>query len=181
MIFSSIHLSNQLSNLFKNHKVLGKDFVTVNHVFRLNHFTPSDAKFKSHFDTSFADKQRDYYSKYTLLIYLTGGKGKNVLRIEDQSFDEIDPMSCIIFDQKYEHEGNPYEDNDKIFIRTELIYKISVDYDEKVASYFNKACYFTKESIINNSEEFKHYSSELFNKVAALRYGRIYGDTKPNS
>lgn len=178
MIFSSINLSNQLTKLFKDHEVLGKDFVTVNHVFRLNHFTPSDKKFKSHFDTSFADKAQDHYSKYTLLIYLTSGEGKDLLKIEDQSINSIDAMTCIIFDQKYEHEGNPYKEGDKIFIRTELIYKIDVYYSTKAATYFNKACYFTKEGIISNSPEYQQHSSDLFNKVAALRHSKTYKDVK---
>lgn len=130
------------------------DFSHVNNVFRLNNFAPGDKKFKSHYDTPFADKSNDLYSKYTMIIYLTGNTyppkdgstSPPPLRIADINFAQIKPNQCIIFNQKFEHEGNAYDDNDKIFIRTELIYKIKdFKFDKSIAEMFNRACYMTKE------------------------------------
>lgn len=103
-----------------------------------------------------------------------GTANAHPLRIGDVHFDKIEPMTGVIFSQDYEHEGNPYVDNDKIFIRTELIYKSKNAFkknDPKIAKMFNIACYATKESVFD--PELKQYSSELFNQVAQLRYGLL--------
>ena len=76
----------------------------MNYVFRLNKFEPSDRKFESHYDTPYYDRDNRHISRFTLLIYLTGGKGKPVLRIEDLFLDQIEKMTCVIFPQSLEHE-----------------------------------------------------------------------------
>lgn len=155
LIFHSNKLSYALTNMIDRSTFFYKrNFSHVNNVFRLNNFAPGDKKFKSHYDTPFADKLNDLYSKYTMIIYLTGNTypkkdgsfSPPPLRIGDINFDQINPNQCIIFNQKHEHEGNAYGENDKIFIRTELIFKIKdFKFDKNIAEMFNIACYMTKE------------------------------------
>ncbi|EAR95141.2 hypothetical protein TTHERM_00644660 (macronuclear) [Tetrahymena thermophila SB210] len=170
LIFHSNQLSYALTKMIDESDFFDKkNFRQVNTVFRLNNFAPGDQKFKSHYDTPFADKSKGLYSKYTMLIYLTGNqKVQNEqppLQIEDIVFDKIKKNSCIIFDQQFKHEGNAYFDNNKIFIRTELIYKMDgLLYDQKVAQMFNMACYMTKE--IGQQQ----YSADLFNQCVKMRY-----------
>lgn len=83
MIFSSLFLADALlelieSSINKNQifNEIGTNLKSVNHVFRLNCFSPESSNFKTHYDTPFSDNQRKLYSKYTLLIYLTGGSNK---------------------------------------------------------------------------------------------------------
>ena len=170
VIFKSNKLSHLFNNAIKNTNDddICDNFYSTNTVFRLNKFSPSDKKFKSHYDTPYVDKFRKRVSKYTMLIYLTGGYNSDLLKFNNLSISEIQPMTCIIFDQKYEHEGNPYLDCDKIFIRTELIYyEDYINEDNEVAENFNIACYFS----INSQDDIslKDYSSELFNIVMKQR------------
>ncbi|EWS74592.1 hypothetical protein TTHERM_000675819 (macronuclear) [Tetrahymena thermophila SB210] len=170
LIFHSNQLSYCLTEMINRSNFFDKkQFMKVNNVFRLNNFAPGDKKFKSHYDTPFADKSLGLYSKYTMLIYLTGNKEAQnkqpPLAFENISFKKISENSCIIFDQQLQHEGNAYFDNNKIFIRTELIYKMDgLNYNEKVAQMFNMACYMTKEI------DQQQYSADLFNKCVKMRY-----------
>ncbi|KAL4465212.1 hypothetical protein ABPG74_001926 [Tetrahymena malaccensis] len=170
LIFHSNQLSFSLTKMINESEFFDKkNFRQVNNVFRLNKFAPGDKKFKSHYDTPYADKSNRLYSKYTMLIYLTGNSKqqnkKPPLKIQNIIFDQIKENTCIIFDQQFEHEGNAYFDNNKIFIRTELIYKMDgLGYDENVANMFNMACYMTKE--INQQQ----YSANLFNQCVKMRY-----------
>ncbi|KAL4461524.1 hypothetical protein ABPG74_016148 [Tetrahymena malaccensis] len=170
LIFHSNQLSYSLSKMIEKSTFFDKkNFRHVNNVFRLNSFAPGDKKFKSHYDTPFSNKSQNLYSKYTMIIYLTGNKQINQnqppLTIEDYVIDQIQENYCIIFDQKCQHEGNSYLDNNKIFIRTELIYLIKNQIqDENVARVFNMACYMTKEP------NYQQYSADLFNKCVKMRY-----------
>ncbi|KAL4483239.1 hypothetical protein ABPG74_019265 [Tetrahymena malaccensis] len=170
LIFHSNQLSFSLTKMINESEFFDKkNFRQVNTVFRLNNFAPGDKKFKSHYDTPYADQSNGLYSKYTMLIYLTGNsKNKNKqppLKIKNIVFDQIQENTCIIFDQQFEHEGNAYFDNNKIFIRTELIYKMDgLGYDENVAKMFNMACYMTKEI------DQQQYSANLFNQCVKMRY-----------
>src|SRR5581483_3146626 len=81
----------------------------------------------------------------------------------------IENFTGIIFDQQYEHEGNCYLDNDKIFLRSELIYyEPNLEYNSEAAKLFNISCYLTKQSIFN--KEINHYSNDLFNQAVKFRY-----------
>ena len=75
----------------------------------------------------------------------------------------------MIFDQKYEHEGNPYLVGDKIFIRTELIFEMPCNYEfvPDVAKYFNISCYLTGQSMFE--AELQKYSNQMFNHTCKLR------------
>ncbi|KAL4470498.1 hypothetical protein ABPG74_012109 [Tetrahymena malaccensis] len=170
LIFHSNQLSFSLTKMINESEFFDKkNFRQVNTVFRLNNFAPGDKKFKSHYDTPYADQSNGLYSKYTMLIYLTGNsKNKNKqppLKIKNIVFHQIQENTCIIFDQQFEHEGNAYFDSNKIFIRTELIYKMDgLGYDENVAKMFNMACYMTKEI-----DQYQ-YSANLFNQCVKMRY-----------
>jgi len=165
-IFKSSKLSSVLTNELKKNVINSFEF--VNHVFRYNNFEPSDMKFVSHMDTPYSDKQNSLYSKYTLIIYLTSGEANPVLKIQNENINKIHEFQCILFDQKYEHEGNPFISGNKIFIRTELIGKYkNVEHNDDVAKMFNIACYMSKESIFN--EELSKYSNDCFNQAAKMR------------
>ena len=133
-----IKLYNTLIRILPEEMTNG--LVKVNNVFRYNKFLPSDYKFESHMDTPYIDSLNKHYSKYTMIIYLTSGNNpiESVIKFKEASTDDKeteyleegkiksielgkDELMCVIFDQKYEHEGYPYLDGTKIFIRTELI------------------------------------------------------------
>jgi len=75
-------------------------------------------------DTPYYDRANQHISKYTIIIYMSGGKGNPALRIgggedgkERESvveFNTLCDMQCVIFDQKYEHEGSAYADKNKV-------------------------------------------------------------------
>lgn len=165
----------QMNKLFNN-------FYKVNDIFRLNKFVPSDNEFKIHFDTPFVDKQKNIYSKFTMLIYLTSGRNENgclSFPSIDADITEINAGDVIIFDQRLEHIGRPFENGEKIFLRSELIYYglNELLQDKLIAEEFNKACYFQKEVLTNvktyDEDEsliiLEKYSSDLFNHTMMLR------------
>lgn len=182
-IFLSIKLSDILTNELK--KIADEKFLTnfrmVNSVFRFNKFKPTDNLFKRHYDTPFSDKSHSMYSKYTMIIYLTSGENpKGILKFnEDEIIQSIKTGNCIIFDQSKNHKGRPFIDEDKFFIRTELIYYIpphEMEQDSNLASYFNSACYFTKMS--KTSPEYSLHASRLFNELAPLRFQETRDEIK---
>ena len=179
-IFSSEKLSEYLTNAIKN--LNDKDlsdpaFMFVNYVFRYNKFRKGEKSFLSHFDTPFYDPIKKLYSKYTLILYLTEGKSdpNPVISFQNQKVRILEiktggKIRGIIFDQKYEHEGNSFIDNDKIFIRSELIYNFSADslnYCELISKQFNIACYLTKQSLFK--PELQKMASDYFNQIAEAR------------
>lgn len=173
-IFSSKQLAESLkdsilkSDLLKLKSFQGFQF--VNHVFRYNKFACQDGKFKSHYDTPYYDSEARQYSKYTLLIYLTGGKGNPAFKIgESWILETIPEFTCIIFDQGFIHEGQCFMDNDKIFIRSELIFTCYKNFenDPLIGKIFNMACYMTKESIFH--PELSEYVNNAFNHAAKMR------------
>jgi len=178
-IFASRTLGNSLTSAIKNYipdkNLINEDFEFVNYVFRYNKFKPSDRKFTSHYDTPYHDPSLQYYSKYTLLLYLTSGMADPILSIDNGKLNinqiENDGLiKGVIFDQKYEHEGKSFIDSDKIFIRSELIYDYSgekLTFDLEISRKFNIACYMTKQSVFN--PELEKYASDCFNQVAQAR------------
>lgn len=150
-----------------------KEFHSVNNIFRYNNFIPSDNKFTSHFDTPYRGEH--VMSRYTLIIYLTGGSNtKPVLTIDDHKIFLMEKATAVLFHQKYEHEGNPYLDSDKIFIRTEVICKGAKLYSDQLVpndacKVFNSACYFTTQS--TKLGELSTYTSKLFNLSTQLHFG----------
>lgn len=155
-------------------------FSRCNTVFRYNRFDVGDEDFKSHYDTPYVDREKNELSKYTILIYLTRcHNDKGLLNFDGISINDIYPGDVYIFEQQLLHSGSaPENEGSKIFIRSELIFDELSDheYDENIASLFNKACYFSRESIQMEEEsklEIKKYSSHLFNSTMKARM-RLY-------
>jgi hypothetical protein len=148
-------------------------FSHVNPVFRCNRFEPGDAKFHRHHDTPYYDAARQQVSRYTVLIYLTGGSASPALDITGRAaLDTIEALTCVIFEQRYEHEGAPYRDGRKVFLRTELVFTDpEVTHDPEIAALFSKACYWTGESVF--LPELARRADEYYNRVAAAHWSGL--------
>ncbi|XVQ13277.1 hypothetical protein ACQP1W_12265 [Spirillospora sp. CA-255316] len=148
-------------------------FSHVNPVFRCNRFEPGDDGFHRHRDTPYHDAARHHVSRYTVLLYLTGGSAAPALDlVEGGALAEIDPFTCVIFDQRYEHEGAPYRDGRKVFLRTELVFTDpEVTHDPEIGALFSKACYWTGESVF--APELARHADACYNKVAAAHWSGL--------
>ncbi|GAA2210264.1 hypothetical protein GCM10009850_057230 [Nonomuraea monospora] len=149
---------------------VAQGFSHVNPVFRCNGFEPGDANFHLHRDTPYHDAARRHISRYTLLIYLTGGTGSPALDLAGgAALSEIDAFTCVLFDQRYEHEGAPYRDGRKVFLRTELIFAADeVTREPEIGALFSKACYLTGESVF--APELSRHADAYYNRVAAAHW-----------
>jgi hypothetical protein len=185
-IFHSALLSKALSEGVRSGGVLSKlaqgrlasSFEFVNYIFRCNRFASGHAMFASHLDTPYYDNARSQVSKYTLLIYLTAGRSEPVLRVDDVELNEIEEMTCVIFDQSYEHEGRPFMDSDKIFIRSELVFKDKeLGHNSQIASLFSEACYMTGQSVLE--EDLASYAHECFERANSLHWAIEREATQP--
>ncbi|MFI6582876.1 hypothetical protein [Embleya sp. NPDC050493] len=153
-------------------------FSHVNPVFRCNRFEPGDANFHRHRDTPYHDAARGHVSRYTVLLYLTGGSGEPALDLTGGvALTDIGAFDCVVFDQRYEHEGAPYRDGRKVFLRTELIHhqaEADIVHDPRIGALFGKACYLTGESVF--APELARYADAYYNRVAAAHWNIPYGD-----
>lgn len=148
-------------------------FSHVNPVFRCNRFEPGDANFHPHLDTPYYDAARKHVSRYTVLLYLTGGEGEPALDLaEGGALTAIEPFTCVVFDQRYEHEGAPYRDGRKVFLRTELIFTdAGLKHDPEIGALFGKACYWTGESVF--APELARHADDYYNRVAAAHWNGL--------
>jgi hypothetical protein len=167
LIFHSASLGQALTTTL--HGVLPGEllvgFSHVNPVFRCNRFEPSDEPFHSHVDSPYSDTARHHVSRYTLLLYLTGG----ALRIADLSLQHLPPFTAVLFHQRHEHEGLPFLAGRKVFLRTELVYEDpEVTHEPAVAELFSKACYMTGESLL--TPELAPHTHALFDRAAQARW-----------
>lgn len=122
LIFRSPTLASRLTEALRHQHRNLPDFDFVNEVFRLNKFQPTDAQFDSHYDLPYVDNIHSRRSRYTLLLYLSGGKGDpGVIRIGEYMVPQVEELQCILFHQSMEHEGWPFVEGDKLFLRTELV------------------------------------------------------------
>lgn len=189
-IYHSKTLADYLTNIINTNKrnlPFLKDFLFVNNVFRLNKFSPTDRKFETHYDTPYYDKSRGHVSKYTLLLYTSTNNNceDTYMRIfgKDNIF-EIKSNFCnlfgVIMRQDLEHEGLPLSNSDKIFIRTELIFKTdeNLQYNNDISKIFNSACYFEKEGVFD--QDLTKYASKLFNVSAQMHLCSNTKTTKVN-
>lgn len=151
-------------------------FVHINPVFRLNRFSPSDTPFKSHYDSPYSDPVRKHISRYTLLLYLSEGSSEQaILRVQDHQFKRLEAMTCVIFDQSLEHEGLPYHDNEKLFLRTELIFEADhVSHNPHLSKTFSRACALTSDSLFD--QELAGEVHTLYDRAAAAHWH----DLKPD-
>lgn len=158
-------------------KKMMSGFVHVNPVFRCNRFEPGDDRFLRHVDTPYHDAARDHVSRYTLLIYLTGGRGAPALRIDDVAeLEQIEPMTAVVFDQRHPHEGGPYVGGSKVFLRTELIFEdADVAHEPGIAQLFARACYLSGEALF--APELERYAHEAYDRAAAARWRGL--ETQP--
>lgn len=149
---------------------LEEGFSHVNPVFRCNRFEPGDSNFHRHLDTPYYDAGRGHVSRYTLLVYLTGGSGDPVLDLgEGGTLTDIDAFTCVLFDQRHEHEGAPYLAGRKVFLRTELIYTgTETSHDPGIGALFSKACYLTGESVF--APELARHADAYYNRVAEAHW-----------
>ncbi|MFD8543111.1 hypothetical protein [Streptomyces sp. NPDC059649] len=153
-------------------------FSHVNPVFRCNRFEPGDSNFHHHRDTPYYDAARGHVSRYTVLLYLTGGSADPALDlVGGPAVSEIEPLTCVIFDQRYEHEGAPYRDGRKVFLRTELVFhEPEITHDPEIGALFSKACYWTGESVF--APELARHADAYYNQVAAAHWnGLSSGET----
>jgi hypothetical protein len=150
-------------------------FSHVNPVFRCNRFEPGDANFHHHLDTPYYDAARGHVSRYTVLLYLTGGSGEPALDLTGgAALTDIEAFTFVIFDQRYEHEGAPYRDGRKVFLRTELIFRqpeSEIEHDLGIAALFSKACYLTGESVF--APELARHADAYYNQVAAAHWNGL--------
>ena len=78
-------------------------------------------------------------------------------------------MTCVVFPQELEHEGAPYADGRKVFLRTELIYEeFNLEHDPRIAEVFAKACYLTGESVL--APEIEEHVHQLYDRAAAAHW-----------
>jgi hypothetical protein len=160
-------------------KSLLEQFSHVNPVFRCNRFEPGDEPFLEHVDSPYYDRSRNHVSKYTLLVYLTGGRGDAVLRFGDgPAFDEIEPMTAFVFDQRLAHSGGPYIDGRKLFLRTELVFEDArAEHEPGIAELFAKACYLTGESVF--APELARFAHAAYDRAAAAHWRGVVESTEP--
>jgi hypothetical protein len=171
-IFHSTQLAESLTSAVK--EGLGKSllggFSHVNPVFRCNRFEPGDEKFHQHFDTPYFDAGRKQVSRYTLLIYLTGGTGAPSLEVEGaEVLGRVAPFTCVVMDQQYAHEGQPYADGRKVFLRTELIFtEPKLEAAPAIAEVFAKAVYLTGQSVF--APELERWAEAAYNRAASAHW-----------
>jgi hypothetical protein len=190
-IFHSAQLSDALGSAVRDAlpKRWLKNFSHVNPVFRCNRFEPGDSKFRRHVDTPYYDGARKHVSRYTMLIYLTGGSAGGMtggsaggsaegsaqpaLQIgDDITLDTIEAMTCVVFRQDQPHEGAAFVAGRKVFLRTELIFEYTreskVTHEPAIAQTFAKACYFTGESVF--APELARHTHDLYERAAAAHW-----------
>ena len=154
-------------------KRLLRGFSHVNPVFRCNRFEPGDARFQAHVDSPYRDPNRHHVSKYTLLIYLTGGHGDALLRFANgAAIDRIAPMTAVFFEQHEPHDGGPFAEGRKVFLRTELVFEDrALDHDPGLSQMFAQACYLTGESVF--APELARFTHELYDRAALAHWRGI--------
>ncbi|MFZ5446806.1 MAG: hypothetical protein ACOZQL_42860 [Myxococcota bacterium] len=171
-IFHSAQLAAALTRAVQ--AGLGKSllggFSHVNPVFRCNRFEPGDEKFHRHLDTPYFDAGRKQVSCYTLLVYLTGGTGSPALEVEGaEVLGRVAPFTCVVMDQQYAHEGRPFDDGRKVFLRTELIFdEPKLTHDPAIGEAFAKAVYLTGQSVF--APELERWAEAAYNRVAAAHW-----------
>ncbi|CEL04085.1 hypothetical protein ASPCAL05217 [Aspergillus calidoustus] len=186
-IFHSALLSKALTSAIRNSGILANltdgslapAFEFVNYVFRCNRFSPGDTRFANHLDTPYYDSERSHVSKYTLLIYLSSGTGNPALRVDNVDLEEIEEFTCVIFDQRLHHEGQPFLSRDKVFLRTELIFKDdTLIHDTRIAPLFSTACYLTGQDVFG--EELGKYAHECFERANSLHWALEQDTSAPD-
>lgn len=180
-IFHAATLAEALTRALAPHapRLDGARFVAVNPVFRCNRFEPHDAKFHEHHDTPYFDACRRHVSRFTLLLYLSGGTGTPTLSVEGVDvLTTVEPFTGVLLDQRYAHEGRPYADGPKIFLRTELLYEVdSLEHEPALAETFARATYLSGESLF--TPELSKYADEAYELAATGHFEALRARTTP--
>lgn len=176
MIFHAAPLARALTEALRDRlpEALRDGFVGVNPVFRASRFEPGDAPFAAHLDAPYRDPAQGHVSRYTLLLYVTGGSAAGgALRVEGVELGRIDAMTCVVFHQRLEHEGRPYEEGPKVFLRSELIYTDEGTVEAPaLGRMFTRATYLTGECAFE--PELARHEYDAYDRVARARWaGRL--------
>jgi hypothetical protein len=187
-IFSSAALAATLTEALRKAAIKGitdsKQFVSVNSVFRMNRFEEGARKFDEHMDAPYYDAAKRHRSRYTVIVYLTGGsgaKGEPVLSFENGvAIAKMEAMTVVVFDQSLRHAGNAYEAGPKLFLRSELIFEQSereaTMSDASIGALFSRAVYLTKEAAVASSPVFgpevAGVEHDHYNTVSAAHFGK---------
>ncbi|MDF1662485.1 MAG: hypothetical protein P1V97_11980 [Planctomycetota bacterium] len=179
LIFHSAFLSECLSQAIS--KTLPQSFLEgfshINPVFRCNRFDPGDKDFLGHYDTPYHDPSRNHISRYTAILYLTGGDAPGLLSFEDLTFDSMEPFTLVLFDQSQKHQATAYLKGRKVFLRTELIFEDkSLKQEPKIGHLFSKACYLEGERAFHS--ELSAMSHHAFDQVALAHWTEAGGLVK---
>ena len=155
MIFHAAALARSLEKALRQVLPLSlrRGLSHVNPVFRLNHIAPGEAGFAEHLDSPYRDPARKHLSRYTVLLYLTGGQGDQTpaLQVGQHAFVGLEPLQVVLFHQHLSHHSAPFAEGPRIFLRTELVYTVPArDLRESVhtGALFAQACYLTGESLL---------------------------------
>jgi hypothetical protein len=175
-IFHSAELAQALTRAVRGALAEALDlssFVHVNPVFRCNRFEPGDRPFTRHVDTPYVHAALQQVSRYTLLLYLTGGEGQPVLDLEGGTcLHHVGPLSVVVFDQALEHEGRPFVDGRKVFLRTELIVQApKVTAVPALGALFAQATYLTGESVFR--PELEAHAKQAYDLAARGHWRRL--------
>lgn len=158
-------------------------FSHVNPVFRCNRFSPTDEPFHAHVDAPYYDPNNGHVSRYTLLLYMTGGTSKeNVLEVDGVPFAEMPEMTAVIFHQSLEHKGAPFDEGDKIFLRSELVFEFGEDEmesDPEIAATFSRACYMDRQSLFH--PEISAHMQECYDKVSRAHWEGLDEEQKTDA
>ena len=108
-----------------------------------------------------------------------GTQEKGILNIahKDETFslNNVDIGDCVIFNHKYNHQGNPFKDGKKLFLRSELVFDVSdvnLEKNPKLAKIFASSCYMFIESMRKNhlSSNIRQISNDQFNIANRARF-----------
>jgi hypothetical protein len=171
-IFHSEALGQRLTRALREVLPAGlrDGFLHVNPVFRCNRFDPGDMRFLPHVDSPYVDPARRHISKYSLLLYLEGGRGDAALRFgDDLCLDEIEAMTAIVFNARRSHDGGPFTDGAKLFLRSELVYlDPELRHSPQLSRTFARACYLTAHSVVE--PELERHAHAAYEVAASARW-----------
>jgi len=90
--------------------------------------------------------------------------------VNDSPIKAIEEMTCVVFDQQFEHDGMPFLASDKIFLRTELIVEDKhLQSNPLAGSLFNQACYMTTQTVFQ--EELAAFTHQCYEAANAQHWG----------
>lgn len=159
-----------------------ENFSHINPVFRCNRFMPGDAPFDAHVDAPYHDPNMGHVSRYTLIIYVTGGEAESVLDVDGVNLSKIEEMTAVVFHQSLEHSGAPFDEGAKIFLRTELVFDFAgeeMEHDPAIGALFTRATYMDRQSLFH--PELSGYMQECYDRVSRAHWEGLSGKAKKDA